>query len=178
MSDPDDHYIPHERASKSALKRECAALEELGEALIALPRERLSDFNLPEDLLQAVLEAQAISSHGALKRQRKFVGKLLRDVDPEPIREKLARLQNRSAQAIHEQHLTERWRDRLLAGSDADINAFIAEHPGADRQKLRQLVRDAHRERSALAPPRSARLLFRYLRESMEPETGDDYLEE
>lgn len=166
MTDFDDDFdAAHERPSKSQLKRESAALEDLGEELIALSRAKLNAFDLPGELLEAVHLAQAITSHGAIRRQRKFIAKLLRDIDVEPIREKLARLNNQSAQAIGEQHLIERWRDRLLAGDDQQINDFLAAYPSADRQKLRQLVRDAGKERLAEAPPRSARLLFRYVRD-------------
>jgi ribosome-associated protein len=155
------------RPSKSQLKRDSEAMQDLGIELTELSRAQLREFALPEELLQAVLAAQTITSHSALKRQRKFIGKLLRDIDPEPIQQQLARLKNTSAEAIHELHLIERWRDRLLTGGDQDINAFLESYPGADRQKLRQLVRDAHRERQAAAPPRSARLLFKALRESI-----------
>jgi len=153
------------RVSKSQLKRESAALEDLGNELIAVSRERLNHFDLSAELLEAVRQAQVITSHGALRRQRKFIAKLLRDIDPEPIREKLARLKNLSAQAIHEQHQIERWRDRLLNGDDQEINGFLETYPQADRQKLRQLVRDAHKEKLADLPPRSARLLYKCIRE-------------
>ncbi|QSA96728.1 ribosome biogenesis factor YjgA [Methylococcus sp. EFPC2] len=154
------------RPSKSSQKRDSEALQSVGEALIALPRERLTEFDLPPDLLEAVTVAQTLSTHrGAYKRQRKYIGKLLRDIDATPISEKLASLNQQSAEAIHAQHLIERWRDRLLAGDDHDINALMAEHPDADRQKLRQLVRDGRKERQEAAAPRAARLLFRYLRE-------------
>lgn len=175
MNDPEETLNPRaERPNKSQLKRECQALEELGAALTALSGEKLNRFNLPAELRDAIAQAQAITSHGALKRQRKFVGKLLRDLDPEPIRQQLASLTTQSAQALHSLHQVERWRDRLLAGDDHDINACMAAHPEADRQKLRQLVRDAHREKSAEAPPRSARLLFKYLRELMAADLAEE----
>jgi len=164
-----------QRPSKSSLKRESEALRDLGEALIALPRERLNEVPLPTELLEAVHVAQSISQHhGAYKRQRKYIGKLLREIDVAPIRDRLAGFDQQSAEAIHRQHAIERWRDRLLAGDDQDINALMSEYPNADRQKLRQLVRDARKEYENSAPPRSARLLFRYLRELMaDAETGD-----
>lgn len=166
MSDLDDELRPApERVSKSQLKRESAALQDLGAALIALPGETLNGFHLPPHLLEAVRLAQTITQHGALKRQRKFIGKLLRGMDVEPIRERLAQLDNRSAQAIRQHHLIEHRRDRLLAGDEGELNEFMAAYPSADRQKLRQLIRDARNERLAQASPRSARLLFKYLRD-------------
>lgn len=174
----DDTDERHGRPNKSQQKRECHALEELGEELAALPAEKLSRFDLSPELREAIRQVQTITSHGALKRQRKFVGKLLRETDAEPIRQQLASLSVQSAQAVHALHRVEQWRDRLLAGDDHDVNACMELHPEADRQKLRQLVRDARRERAAEAPPRSARLLFKYLRELMVEQAEDEPEEE
>ncbi|MGX2028891.1 MULTISPECIES: ribosome biogenesis factor YjgA [Methylocaldum] len=157
-----------ERISKSQLKRESAALQDLGEELIGLSREQLERLDLPVELMEAVRLGQSITERGALKRQRKYIGKVLRHIDAEPIRAGLVALRNESAEAVHRQHVIERWRDRMIAEGDAAINEFLAAHPGADRQKLRQLSRDARRERDAAAAPKSARLLFRYLREVLE----------
>jgi ribosome-associated protein len=170
--DPELQSAP-ERVSKSQLKRESAALQDLGEALIALSGETLNRFHLPPQLLEAVRMAQSITQHGALKRQRKFIGKLLRGMDAEPIREELARLNRQSAHAVGEHHRIERWRDRLLGGDEGEIDDFLAAYPSADRQKLRQLIRDAHKERLAQAPPRAARQLFKYVRELVTA-TADD----
>lgn len=159
------------RPNKSAIKRENAALEALGEELIGLPKDRLNGLDLPSPLFDAVKLAQAINSHGAFKRQRKFIAKLLREMDVSPIREQLERHSNLRARAVHHVHRIEHWRDRLLKGDDHDLNALMAEYPDAERQKLRQLIRDAHKEHEAEASPRSARLLFKYLRELLEVET-------
>ncbi len=165
------------RPNKSAIKRENAALEALGEELIALPNDRLQKLELPAELLEAVKLAQAIERHhSAFKRQRKFIAKLLREMDCDSIREQLQRHSHQSAIATHQLHRVEHWRDRLLNGEDHDLNTLMAEHPDADRQKLRQLIRDARKERQAEAPPRSARLLFKYLRElfASEEEPGEN----
>lgn len=160
------------RPNKSALKRENAELEKLGEELIALPPDRLNKLELPAELLEAVELARAIERHhGAFRRQRKFVARLLREMDVSPIREKLERHGRQSAQETYRLHQIEGWRDRLLAGDEHDLNALVGERPDIDRQKLRQLIRDARKEHSLQAPPRSARLLFKYLREFLE---GDE----
>ena len=167
------------RPNKSAMKRETAALEALGEELIALPNDRLASLEMPPELFEAIKLGQSIQSHhGAFKRQRKFIAKLMRDMDMSPIREQLDRHSNLSARAVHHQHVIERWRDRLLKGDDHDLNALMAEHPDADRPKLRHLIRDAHKEFLSNAPPRSARLLFKYLRELLTEETGDEASDE
>jgi len=162
------------RPNKSEIKRENAALEELGQELVNLPDERLNKLALSPDLLEAVKLARSIAKHhGAFKRQRKFIAKLLRDQDAASIRGQLEGQQQQSARETYQLHIIERWRDRLLNGDDRDLNALIAEHKDADRQKLRQLIRDAHKELQAVAPPRSARLLFKYLRELFHPEGAD-----
>lgn len=178
MDDPDEEFYEEEDSgpSKSQLKRDSAALQDLGEELLKLTSEQLLRLDLPEELAEAVRIGRNITAHGGLRRQRKFIGKLLRQMDAEPIRAGLAALKNEGADAIRLQHLCERWRDRMLAEGDPAVNEFVGGHPEADRQKLRQLVRDGRRERDEAKPPRSARLLFRYLRESLGagPEQAED----
>jgi ribosome-associated protein len=178
QTDDDFEELEHQyavRPNKSAIKRENAALEELGEELIALPKERLNGLEMPPQLLDAIKLAQSITSHhGAFKRQRKFIAKLLREMDVSPIREQLERHSNLSARAVHHVHLIERWRDRLLKGDDHDLNALMAEYPDAERQKLRQLIRDARKEHEIEASPRSARLLFKYLRELLSDDVENE----
>jgi ribosome-associated protein len=180
MSHPDEFEIHYAiRPNKSEIKRENAALEELGEALIALTKERLDKMDLAPELLEAVRLAQTIERHhGAFKRQRKFIAKLLREMDAAAIRAQLERQTQQSAQDTRQLHQIERWRTRLLSGDDHDLNALVAEHPDADRPKLRQLIRDARKEQQAAAPPRSARLLFKYLRELMNPEDAEAVFDE
>lgn len=76
------------------MKREYLARQKLGEELIGLKESDLNQLPLDEDLLEAVREARTIKSHGALRRQKQYIGKLMRHVDPEPIREGLAKLQS------------------------------------------------------------------------------------
>ena len=80
------------KPSKSAKKREFLALQKLGEDLIDLKESDLRTMGLDDDLLDAVLEARKIKSRGALRRQKQFIGKIMRQVDPEPIRAAMARL--------------------------------------------------------------------------------------
>ena len=169
--DPD--FQPEEPSlpSKTQLKRESEALQDLGVELLELPPERLARLDLPPNLWEAVRIGQEITSHGALRRQRKYIGKLLRGMEVGPIRAGLAMLKGEGAEVARRQHLLERWRDRMLDEGDAAVNEFVADHPQSDRQKLRQLVRDAQRERDEERPPRSARLLFRHLRELLGAET-------
>ena len=80
------------KPSKSARKREYLALQKLGEELLTLKDSDLQQVELDDDLLSAVLEARRIRSHGALRRQKQYIGKLMRSVDPEPIRAALERM--------------------------------------------------------------------------------------
>jgi ribosome-associated protein len=154
-----------ERASKSQLKRESTALQDLAADLAELPKAQLAGLSLPEDIFTALCQAAALPPRGARKRQLKYAGGLLRGIDAEPILEKLAGIKKQSAAAARELHKAERWRERLIAGDDAELTQLLSEYPAADRQHLRQLIRNAKKEAGQSAPPKSARLLFRYLRE-------------
>jgi len=143
-------------------------VQALGEKLVKLKREQLSQMALPEALLDAILEAQRIKSREALRRQLQYVGRLMRDVEAGPIREQLAILGGQSRQHTAWLHLLERWRERLLT-DESSFLAFAQEHPGADLQHLRALCRNALRERERASPPRSYRALFDALRAIIPP---------
>ncbi|MDX1335510.1 MAG: ribosome biogenesis factor YjgA [Gammaproteobacteria bacterium] len=163
--EPTDDYI--EEKSKSQLKREADALQKIGEQLINMSAHELEDIPLPDNLVSAIEDARQMKK-GALKRQRQFIGKLMRDLDPEPI---IDALEARKAKALEQNrnfHRLEAWRDRLLDEADAALNEFLDDYPAADRQKLRQLIRQAKKEAEQGKPPKSARNLFRYLRELSE----------
>ena len=83
------------KPSKSARKREYLAVQKLGEDLIALKKSDLDQLELDDDLLEAVTTAGQIKAHGALRRQKQYIGKLMRHVDPEPIRAGLAEIRRR-----------------------------------------------------------------------------------
>jgi len=166
----DDDFEDQHEVSKSQRKRESLALRDLGADLVALAPARLAQLPLPDDLRDAVVEAQHIKSHGAHKRQLLYIGKLLRNMDAAPIREALDGLENQSAEAKAALHRLERWRDRLLDEGDHALEALVEEYPAADRQHLRQLIRTAHKEKLKNKPPAAFRSLFRYLRDL----AGDD----
>ena len=152
-----------DRPSKSQLKREMTALQDLGEELVALSTDQLKKIDMPDDLREALREAQRISSHGALRRQYQFIGKLMRSIDPEPLRQALDEIKGLSAVATARMHALERLRERFLADEKV-IGEIAATHPGADLQHLRQLRRNALKEQELGKPPRAFRELFRELR--------------
>jgi ribosome-associated protein len=80
------------KPSKSARKREYIALQKLGEELMTLKQTDLDSLTLDDNLRDAVMEAQQIKAHGALRRQKQYIGKLMRHIDPEPIRAQMAKL--------------------------------------------------------------------------------------
>jgi len=160
--------VDQEIVSKTRKKREMHELQALGVALAELSESQLKEMRLGEDLLEALLEAKRIRSHEAKRRQMQYIGRLMREVDPAPIRSRLAELEGSSAQASARHRRLETWRERLL-GDDEALTAFAAEHPGADLQALRTLIRNARKEQKESKPPRAYRELFRVLKEIESP---------
>ena len=153
-----------EKPSKSALKREMTELQALGEDLAALSKDQLKRIDLPDDLRDALRDAQRFTQHEAHRRQLQYIGKLMRGIDPAPIRAALDDIKGVSAAANARMHALERLRTRFL--EDERVIGEIAEaHPGADLQHLRQLRRNALKEQEQGKPPRAFRELFRVLRE-------------
>lgn len=166
MSNRDFDDIPA-TPSKSRRKRESSALQDIGKVLVQLPTERVKELDLPEPLRIAVLEAQRINSHSALRRQMQYIGRLMRDVDAAPITDQLAAIHGKSEAAKTKFHALERWRERLLADDEA-LTELLARYPEGSAQELRQLIRNARRENAEGKPPRSSRALFRMLAELQE----------
>ena len=156
-----------ERPSKTQVKKQMHELQALGERLVTLNPDQLRAVGLPEDLHEAVLDAQRIPGRESRRRQMQYIGRLMREVDPEPIREKIAAWDGLSREDAAKLHGIERWRERLL-GDEAAIEELLRERPGADSQRLRSLVRNARTEREASWQPKSYRELYRLLRDILE----------
>ena len=156
----------NEPVSKTKQKQAMHELQALGEALLDLPQSQLDALGLPDALARALREAKTITSHGARRRQIQYIGRLMRDVDPAPVRERLALLRGESAQASARHKRLEQWRARLLE-DDTALTEFAALYPRADTQALRALIRNARREIAEHKPPRAQRELFRLLRDSL-----------
>ena len=153
-----------EIVSKTKRKQEMTELQSLGAKLVDLPESQIAELPMEEKLREAVLEAKRITIHEAKRRQMQYVGKLMRQIDPAPLRERLEAITGHSAQAAAQHRRLEAWRERLLA-DDAALTAFAAEHPDADLQALRTLIRNARKEQKEAKPPRSFRELFRLIKE-------------
>lgn len=166
MINPPDQ--PPDENSKSQRKRDVTALQELGEELLKLNPAQLEQIPLPEAVRSALDAAQKLSAHGALRRQKQYIGKLMRSVDAAPIQAALDAIKEHGHTSTARFRELERWRDRLLAEGDAAISAFMEVHPHADRARLRTLARNAQTELARGDAPKSARSLFRYLRDLTE----------
>ena len=109
-----DDYEDDLPPSKSQRKREMNALQDLAAELVKLSARDLAKIPMPEELLEAVEHARSITSHGAMRRQRQYLGKVMRHLDPEPIKTALDRVKQRGIQSTSQLHQIERWRDRII----------------------------------------------------------------
>lgn len=156
--------------SKSEMKRDMTALQELGERLVPIDKKQLATLNLPEKLYEALVEAKRLTAHGAIARQKQLIGKLMRQVDPEPIKAYLDAISGGSDIYNAWLHRIERLREKLLTDPKA-LETFVAEHPSVDVQRLRQMIRNAQKEREQQKPPKFFREIFQLLKQYIpEPE--------
>lgn len=165
--------------SRSANRRAALDILELGEQLVALSAAQLARLPIPDEVMPHIRETQRITSYGARKRQLAFLAKQMRRQDDEAldaIRDALGKDGEASRRETAAMHRIEALRDTLLGeDGDAAMTALLDDYPGADRQKLRQLVRNTHEERKRNKPPHAFRELFRELRElTAQGEAGAD----
>ena len=166
--------------SRSQNRRDALEVLALCEQLVALTPAQLAKLPVPEDLLPHIRETKRITSHIAHKRQLAFLAKQVRREDEttlDAIRDALDEKGEASRREISAMHRVEAWRDRLLADGDVALAELLDAYPEADRQLLRQLVRNTLEERKRNKPPRAFRELFRELRELMlqgNEAVGDD----
>jgi ribosome-associated protein len=161
----DSGETEEQRLSKSARKREAASLQELGVQLSALPDQEIKALGLPDSLFVALRDLRRLPSHGAQVRQRQYIGKLMRSIDPEPVLAKLAERKQRHDLEIHHFQQIERWRDRLLSEPAEGVDELQKEYPQIDRAALLKLLDKAQRERLEQRSPVGARELFAFLRQ-------------
>ena len=153
-----------EAKSKSQLKREMQALRQLGVRLVDLPNTELAQIRMSEKLRVAISQAKTFK-RSALRRQLNYIGGLMPDEDFETIRKELEGLGRPHRHQVNAFHDLERWRDSLLEGNEALLDELIQRFENADRQHLRQLIRNADKEKQLNKAPKSSRALFRYLSE-------------
>jgi ribosome-associated protein len=149
--------------SKTRRKHAMHALQDLGEALVALDPRRLAQLDLPERLVDAVVQARGIRAHEGRRRQIQYIGKLMRNVDPAPVQAALETWAKGPKEENARFAAVEKWRDRLLA-EPAALDSFVGEYPQADRRHLESLINDANLEKLRGGPPHRYRELFRQLK--------------
>ncbi|USZ48371.1 ribosome biogenesis factor YjgA [Halomonas sp. DN3] len=163
-----DDLSPDDRPSKSQLKREMHELQALGERFIAMKPEERARFPLSDDLLRAIDETDRIRAREARRRHMQYVGKLMRKEDLEAIQAVFDDIEKAQVQRDHAFLRLEKWRDRLIEEGDDAVEPFLEDYPQADRQALRQLIRNARKEREQNKPPTNAKRLYKLLRDTAE----------
>ena len=167
--DEDGRYI-YDKPSKSQRKRDAHALQDLGEELIALRDTELVALDLPDILVEAIREARRIPGRGGGARQRQYTGKLMRDIDPEPIRAALAARQGLSAIEAERFKRLEAWRERLVLEGAVALEELERWRPGLEREEWTRMITAAQSERERDSKGTAARALFRALRTLFEAE--------
>ena len=157
-----------ERKSKSQVKREMLALQALGEQLVELPLGQINKIEMPEDLREALLFAKSLKKNETRRRQMQYIGTLMREADPEPIRKALEAINRGQGPEAGLFQELEQLRNGLIDGNESLIEKALNRFPDADRQRLRQLANNARKEKEGEKPPKSSRALFRYLKELAE----------
>ena len=165
-AEPEVDENGYDRPSKSQLKREMHELQELGSALIALPKDALKRMPMPEKLDDAVREARRITDHEGKRRQVQYVGRVMRsllDEETAALRTALDSYNGVNKAETARLHWIERTREKLLA-DDTALTEFIRQHPAVDPQEGRTLIRNARKESQQGKPPRYFRELFQWIK--------------
>ncbi|HEX7647543.1 MAG TPA: ribosome biogenesis factor YjgA [Noviherbaspirillum sp.] len=161
----------YDRPSKSQLKREMTALQELGEELVSQPKERVMRVPMPEDVREAILECQKIKDHEGRRRQMQYVGKKMRtleEAEVAAIQKVIDSWKGASKAETAALHAIERKRDKLLA-DDKALTELKEQYPEVDVQHLRVLIRNARKEQAESKPPKAYREIFQILKQLHAP---------
>jgi len=160
IHEEDENWI-----SKTQRKKNCDKILILGEKMIALNQEELAQITMDDELRSAIEDAQRIKSHSALKRQKHYIAKVMRGLEDETLESQVERILHKHDIYNADFKRMEKWRDTILENGDKGINNFIEQYPQADRHHLRQLVRNAQKEKKNNKPPAAYRQIFKYIRE-------------
>jgi ribosome-associated protein len=153
--------------SKSQQKREAEALKKMGVAFIDLGMTKLDSLPLPDNLRKAIIDAKAIKSHGAKRRQAQLIGKLMRSADFEAIIAAYEQILDEDSAITADFHEVEQWRDKLIQDGKEALTEFIDIYQPEDVQQLRQLIKKAVSNQLKEKNSGAAKALFRYLRSSI-----------
>ena len=161
-----DNELGDEAPSRSQLKRESAAVQELGEELCKLPSQVLIDLGVDEELREAIIVWQKTATHEGKRRQMQYVGRLMRNVDTRRLFTAWRKFKADGAASAKALHEIEELRQRLIDNAPGVWSEVFSKFPDIDRHELEQLVKEAREEQKAGKPPRAFRAVFRFLREA------------
>ncbi|WP_203141725.1 ribosome biogenesis factor YjgA [Marinobacter mangrovi] len=165
----DDYQDDEDYKSKSELKREMHALQDIGKRLLELTPDQVEPLPISDRLRAAIEESKRIRQHEARRRHLQYIGKVMRQEDQlEEVIRAIEAFDTGSAEHTRRHHLAERWRDRMVAEGDSAVGEFLGYCPEADIQHLRNLARNARRDAQKDKNTGHARKLFRYLRECVD----------
>jgi ribosome-associated protein len=159
------HKAAPQPVSRTQRKQAAQRLQQLGERLVALPKEQAGKIPMPEELATAVAQAREMRKHGARRRQLQFIGVLMRELDCGPIEKALADLSRGDRREVYRFKQVERWRDALVAGDMAVMADICGQCPAVDADRLERLVAAVGAAKAAPSRRKAARSLFRYLKE-------------
>lgn len=134
--------------TRTDLKKESDALQDLGEALLGLRPKLLARLQLPEKLLEALAEHKRLTNFEAKRRQMQFIGKLMRKLEESQVEAAKAALEEQRTGVSLEQTnvlVAEQWRDRLI-DSDDHLGIWLDQFPATDVQQVRALMRQARKD--------------------------------
>jgi|TARA_R110001599_G_scaffold1266_4_gene6208 ribosome-associated protein len=152
--------------SKSQIKREMTALQELGKKLIDLKDNQIAKMPVSDELLRAIKESKNITQREATRRHLQFIGKLMRDQDADAIQYALDEFDSSSQRFTQATHELEVWRKRLIEKSNAVVTEYVEKYPKTNVQYLRQLVRNAVKDHKNDKNTGAAKKLFQYLKDN------------
>ena len=155
--------------SKSELKREAQEFHQLGSEIAKMGKKQRERLPLNDDLKEAMVVADKISNKSdAYRRHLNYIAKTLRTVENiEEIKAIIDVMLNKNNQAEVMIKKIEQLRSDLIEQGDDLINETIEQYTALERQKMRQLVRNAAKEVKAEKPARGYKELFQYLKDAL-----------
>jgi len=157
-----------QRKSKTQIKKEVEELQKLGVELTKLTKQQLERLEISDKLRNALIDASSIKSNIAGRRHRQYIGALMRNVDPEPLRLALLQVDNDivvESQTVRQERI---WLDRLSTFDPVIIEEFISNYPDVDRQRLRQLLRNVSKEKKNKTASKSLKKLEQIIKKCLE----------
>lgn len=171
--DPQNGDDDIEYVSKTRMKKEMHALQELAVHLTTLRADQLAQVPLSADMLRSIEETKNIKKNEALRRHYQYLGKVMRSEDHEAIAAAVAGMKEEQDRMARLFHVMEQWRDDMITGEQDVLERFIDEFPQTDRQQLRHLVRSAKGAAGSQQAATHARKLFRFIRDAMAGRNAD-----